>query len=82
MLCSNNVSKTFLPGSDESDLDEDHQDRTMATESELAPLEGAALSPGVFLDPGSPSFALLAPDANVAALIWKLDAALGFSTIS
>jgi hypothetical protein len=53
----------------------------MATESELAPLEGAALSP-ISFESGLPSFALLAPDANVAALIWKSDAALGFSTIS
>jgi hypothetical protein len=74
--------KAFLPGSDDSDSDEDHQGRTMATESELAPLEGAALS-RFLLNPGAPSsFALLAPDANVAALIWKSDAARGFSTIS
>ena len=71
-----------MPGSDDSDSDEDHQGRTMATESELAPLEGAALSPD--------SFESMLPElcsppsqcANVAALIWKSDAALGFSTIS
>ena len=40
------------------------------------------LSRRFLLNPGSPSFALLPPNANVAALIWKSDAALGFSTIS
>jgi hypothetical protein len=55
----------------------------MATEFELAPLEGAALfSRRFLLNPCFPGFALLSPDANVAALIWKSDAALGFSTIS
>ncbi len=53
----------------------------MATESELAPLEGAALSP-VSFESGLPELCSLPPNANVAALMWKSDAALGFSTIS
>ena len=35
----------LIGGSDDSDSDECDQGRTMATESELVPLEGAALSP-------------------------------------
>ena len=37
-----------MPGSDESDSDEGDQGWTMATESELAPLEGTAISPVSF----------------------------------
>ena len=42
-MCSKNKSTPFLPGSDDSD--EGNQGRTMATEYELAPLEGAAMLP-------------------------------------
>ena len=60
MMCSNNELTLFLPASDDSDSDEGNQGRTMATEYELAPLEGAAISP-VSFQPCSPSFALLSP---------------------
>ena len=42
----------------------------MATEYELAPLEGAAILP-VSFQPCSPSFVLPFPLAVPAALIWK-----------
>ena len=64
-MCSNNESKTFLPGSDDSDSDE-NQGRTMATEFELAPLEGAVILPVSFESGRSPGFALLPPNARMS----------------
>ena len=48
MMCSKNKLNPFLIGSDDSDSDEGNQGRTMATEYERAPLEGAAILPVSF----------------------------------
>ena len=70
----NNKFKPFLPGSDDSDSDEGNQGRTMATEYELAPLEGAAILPVSFY---SAPRAFCSPFPLILCLphLWKSDTA-------
>ena len=74
MMCRIKV-KPFLIGSDDSDSDEGNPGRTMATEYELAPLEGAAILP-VSFKPCSPSFLLSFPPLMLCLPhLWKSDTA-------
>ncbi len=81
MLCSNNVSKRSC------------QVPTTRTRTKITKAGRWRRSPNLrrskvplsrrfLLNPGSPSFALLPLDANVAALIWKSDTASAFNTIT